>query len=111
LICIGASAAIFRFAGDLFFPLLCVFTSPDHPYHLSNLLRVKTLPIIFALITTVVSVRVVRCLNRFEQSAEVIEQTPHAFVEQLTRDGGGQVFLTYPATTINSNPRLAPGSL
>jgi hypothetical protein len=41
-------AAPFRFAADLFFPLLCVFTSPDHPYCLSNLLRVETLPIIIA---------------------------------------------------------------
>jgi hypothetical protein len=43
-------------------------------------------------------VRVICRLNRFEQSAEVIEQTPHAFVNQLTQDGDGQVRLPYPAT-------------
>jgi hypothetical protein len=38
-------------------------------------------------------------LNSFEQRAEVVEQTPHALINQPAQDGHGQVRLPYSATS------------
>ena len=43
---LGTPPLPFRFADDLFFPFLCVFTSPNRHYRLLDLLRVKLSPVI-----------------------------------------------------------------
>src|ERR1051325_731859 len=55
------------------------------------------------------SVRVVRRLNLFEQSAKVIKQAPHASIKKPTHHGYGQMRLPSPTTSHQQQPPPVSG--